>query len=130
MCFYNEYIFACGDYKWGHFRQHCSKESRIGETCGTKLVMNTVNSPEKCNLCQKIETKYRQLRKREERIQRWTRERGPNRAPAPEYAWREVEQLQEQIVSLQQARLNRRQTFDGRTAMEDIEDSKPEIEAQ
>ncbi|KAG4444406.1 hypothetical protein IFR05_000171 [Cadophora sp. M221] len=130
MCFYDQYAFACGDYRWGHFRQHCSKEYRTGETCGMKLVIETIHKSEICRLCQRIETKYAQQRKEEERIQRWTREGGKHWAAATAHTWNNVEKLQGEIVSLLQMRLSRMQTIDGGTAMEDIEDSEPEITAQ
>ena len=74
MCFYDSYMMACGDYKWGHFRQHCSKEYRTGETCGMKLAMNTYRKAEKCKTCDKLDTKRGRLEKEQKRIDRWTRE--------------------------------------------------------
>jgi hypothetical protein len=67
---------ACSCWKWGHFRQHCSKEYRTGETCGMKLVMNRSSLPEKCKICTKIDTKERAVRKEQERIRRWKKESG------------------------------------------------------
>jgi hypothetical protein len=78
MCFYDANEMACKCWKWGHFRQHCSKEYRTGETCGMKLVMNRYNLPEKCKICTKIDTKERAIRKEEERIRRWRKESGRN----------------------------------------------------
>ncbi|KAG9233297.1 hypothetical protein BJ875DRAFT_50690 [Amylocarpus encephaloides] len=74
MCFYDQYQMACGDHRWGHFRQHCSKEYRTGETCGMKLVMNTIPKSEKCKLCVKIDTKRGRVYKEEDRIDRWYKE--------------------------------------------------------
>ena len=74
MCFYDQNIFACGDYKWGNFRQHCNKEYRSGETCGMKLVMQTYPIREKCRICLKIETKQRRIEGELDRIRRWRRE--------------------------------------------------------
>lgn len=74
MCFYDQNIFACGDYKWGNFRQHCNKEYRTGETCGMKLVMQTYPVREKCRICLKIETKQRRIEAELDRIRRWKRE--------------------------------------------------------
>ncbi|KAJ5040878.1 uncharacterized protein L3040_005437 [Drepanopeziza brunnea f. sp. 'multigermtubi'] len=71
MCFYDSYVMACNCGKWGHFRQHCSKEYRTGETCGMKLVMNRYSKPEKCKICTKIDTKQRGIVKEEDKIRRW-----------------------------------------------------------
>jgi len=74
MCFYDQYMMHCGDYKWGHFKQHCSKEYRTGETCGMKLAMNTYRKAEKCKTCEKIDTKRGRLEKEMKRIDRWVKE--------------------------------------------------------
>lgn len=66
--------FECGDWKWGHFRQHCAKEHRMGHTCDMKLIMQTVSVGSKCKLCEKIDTKKRRRSAEVERIQRWQRE--------------------------------------------------------
>lgn len=76
MCFFDQHRFACGDWKWGHFRQHCNKEYRTGETCGMKLVMHTYPVTHKCKLCDKIETKQRRRKAEFERINRWKSEGG------------------------------------------------------
>lgn len=74
MCFFDQHRFACGDWKWGHFRQHCNREYRTGETCGMKLIMQTVPVGQKCKLCDKIETKQRRRSAEVDRIRRWQRE--------------------------------------------------------
>ena len=71
MCFFDQYRFICGDWKWDKFRQHCNREYRIGETCGMKLIMQTICMPTKCKLCEKIETKLRRRAAEVERINRW-----------------------------------------------------------
>ncbi|PMD65716.1 uncharacterized protein K444DRAFT_519446 [Hyaloscypha bicolor E] len=76
MCFYDANEMACQCWKWGHFRQHCAKEYRTGETCGMKLVMNRYKLAEKCKICTKIDTKERSIRKEEDRIRRWRKEHG------------------------------------------------------
>ena len=76
MCFFDQHRFACGDWKWGHFRQHCNREYRTGETCGMKLIMQTVPVGQKCKLCEKIDTKQRRRAAEVERINRWQREGG------------------------------------------------------
>lgn len=74
MCFFDQHRFDCGDWKWGHFRQHCDREHRIGETCGMKLIMTTVPVKQKCKLCEKIDTKIRRRAGEVERINGWQRE--------------------------------------------------------
>jgi septal ring factor EnvC (AmiA/AmiB activator) len=74
MCFFDQHKFQCGDWKWGHFRQHCNREYRTGETCGMKLIMTTVYVSEKCKICDKIATKQRRKAAELERISRWRKE--------------------------------------------------------
>ncbi len=74
MCFYDQSIFTCGDFKWGNVREHCDKEYRTGETCGMKLVMQTFAVSGKCRVCLKIETKQRRIEAEIDRIRRWKRE--------------------------------------------------------
>lgn len=80
MCFFDQHRFQCGDWKWGHFRQHCAKEFRIGETCGMKLIFQTLPVGQKCKLCEKIDTKQRRRAAEVERINRWQREGSKFRA--------------------------------------------------
>ena len=100
MCFFDQYQFECGDYKWGPFRQHCAKEYRTGETCGMKLVMATYSAPGggKCKLCTKLETKYNRKRKEEDRIRRWEREGG--RKASIEQAKQTIYDLEDEINRL------------------------------
>jgi hypothetical protein len=74
MCFFDQHRFTCGDWKWGHFRQHCHRDYRIGETCGMKLVMQIVPVEMNCKLCEKIDTKTRRLAAEVERVHRWEKE--------------------------------------------------------
>lgn len=96
----------CGDYKWGHFRQHCSKEYRTGETCGMKLAMNTYRKPEKCKTCEKIDTKNGRLEKEQKRIDRWVREmqNGISRQASIEASERICETLEYEIRQLESDR--------------------------
>ncbi|KAK7182003.1 hypothetical protein DPSP01_006235 [Paraphaeosphaeria sporulosa] len=80
MCFYDMHRFACGDWKWGNFRQHCAKEYRMGETCGMKLVNHTIHVPQKCKICEKVECKQRKRAAEVDRIHRWQREGNKFRA--------------------------------------------------
>ena len=73
-------MFVCGDWKWGHFRQHCNREYRTGETCGMKLVHAAYQLTTKCKLCEKIETKFRRRQAEVERYSRWQREGGKFKA--------------------------------------------------
>lgn len=99
MCFYDQNRMACDCYKWGHFRQHCSKEYRTGETCGMKLVMQTYQLPDKCKTCLKIDTKKRSIRKEEERIKRWRKE--GNRKASIEKAFDTIDELSRELWSLE-----------------------------
>ncbi|KAF2434203.1 hypothetical protein EJ08DRAFT_646645 [Tothia fuscella] len=74
MCFYEQFRFACGDFKWGNFRQHCQKEYRMGETCGMKLVNETIPQPQKCRMCERADTKLRKRQQESDRITRWQAE--------------------------------------------------------
>ena len=51
-----------------------NREYRTGETCGMKLIMQTVPISTKCKLCEKIDTKIRRRQAEVERISRWKRE--------------------------------------------------------
>jgi hypothetical protein len=98
---------ACGDYKWGHFRQHCSKEYRTGETCGMRLVMQTIEIAEKCRICQKIDTKKRSIRKEEDKIKRWKKETG--RRASIEKAEEDISRLQQEVYNLECERHSKQQ---------------------
>jgi hypothetical protein len=74
MCFFDQQIYQCGDFKWGPFRQHCAKEYRIGETCGMKLVMQNIHVQTKCRMCEKIERKWQRRAAELDRIRRWQQE--------------------------------------------------------
>ncbi|PBP20199.1 hypothetical protein BUE80_DR009085 [Diplocarpon rosae] len=100
---------ACNCGKWGHFRQHCSKEYRTGETCGMKLVMNSYPKAEKCKICTKIDTKQRSIRKEEERIARWRRE--PNRAHSIEKAEDTIKDLSQEVGKLVRERESRQKSL-------------------
>ncbi|TAQ83883.1 hypothetical protein B7494_g7795 [Chlorociboria aeruginascens] len=102
MCFFDQYQYTCGDYKWGHFRAHCTKEYRTGETCGMKLVMATYAAPEggKCKLCIKIETKQNRIRKEEDRIARWSRENPKGRRASIEASEEIIRNLEQEISDI------------------------------
>ncbi|TKA79033.1 hypothetical protein B0A55_03156 [Friedmanniomyces simplex] len=71
MCFYDNYKYQCGDWKWGNFRRHCAAEYRQGETCGLKMVYGTIPIADKCTMCDKIERKQRRFEKHHSDCQRW-----------------------------------------------------------
>lgn len=110
MCFYDQHLIACGDYRWGHFREHCSKEYRPGETCGTKLVMKTIISSEKCKICTKIDTKKNQIKKEEQKILRWKNEHGTRRE-AFERTEYEIKMYGKEIDNLEYERHERRAAY-------------------
>lgn len=113
MCFYDQFQMQCGDHKWGHFRQHCSKEYRTGETCGMKLAMATYLKAEKCKLCGKIDTKNNKLNKEWNNIQRWQKEQqlGTRREASIDAAYHNIQNLQYEIDQLNHERLLAQRTL-------------------
>jgi hypothetical protein len=73
MCFLDQHQYVCGDWKWGHFRQHYAKEYKIGETCGMKLILQTIPTGRRCKLCEKIDIKMKRHAAEVDRIERWQR---------------------------------------------------------
>lgn len=99
MCFYDSYKFSCRDWKWGNFRAHCSKEYRMGETCGLRMIYQTIDREEKCTYCEKIEKKMRRRQKALEDRARWQEE--PHRFKASiEKAAQDIAQLEAEINAL------------------------------
>ncbi|KAI9745141.1 MAG: hypothetical protein M1818_001419 [Claussenomyces sp. TS43310] len=107
MCFFDQQVFACGDYKWGQFRQHCAKEYRTGETCGMKLVMQAQHVRTLCRICEKIEVKLSRLRKEEDKIRRWEKEGANHRKASIEKAEDEIDELNRAIDKLEKERQDR-----------------------
>ncbi|KAH8816019.1 hypothetical protein F5884DRAFT_663946 [Xylogone sp. PMI_703] len=111
MCFFDQFQYECGDHKWGHFRQHCAKEYRTGETCGMKLVMNTILHAGKCKTCEKMETKYKRMRNEQDRIKRWKKE-GSSRKASIAASEETIAHLEQEIRELEwqreQTKLNLR----------------------
>jgi len=98
MCFYNQERYLCTDWKWTDFKGHCNKEYRIGETCGMKLVYQTIDVAKKCSRCTAVDTKLRKREKLVDQITRWQRE---GRCPASvEKAMEDIAVLDEQIKAL------------------------------
>ena len=74
MCYFEQTRWVCGYWKWGNFRQQCTKEYRTGETCGLKLVYDTNYHPTRCKLCDQIDKKERRWNKMMADVERWRRE--------------------------------------------------------
>ena len=110
MCFFDHHVFACGDWKWGHFRQHCNREYRTGETCGMKLVMATYRNGNKCKTCDKIDTKLRRRAAEMERISRWEQE-GSKFSASIDRAYDNIKALDHEIVVLTNERQKRANQF-------------------
>jgi hypothetical protein len=107
MCFFDQTLYRCGDYKWKTFRQHCAKEYRTGETCGMKLIMNCVEDRSKsCKICGLIATKLRRRQKEVERIKRWKSE--GNRKASIGASEDIIDDLDGIIYTLERERLKRR----------------------
>ena len=81
MCYYDQTVFSCGDARWGHFRQHCNREHRTGEKCGTKLVMQTYSVDRKCKRCERLDQIFR--RRQAEAIAVASRRHNIRRLPSP-----------------------------------------------
>lgn len=73
MCWYESHTFDCLDWSWGTFREQCAWETRVGETCGIRLIHSTIRVPKTCAMCLKIERKQRRLKKCLGNIRRWSR---------------------------------------------------------
>lgn len=99
MCYYDNFRYTCGDWKWGNFRQHCQKEYRTGETCGMKMVFQTIQLAETCTMCEKIERKNRRFEKHSSDYQRWSQEPTKFRY-SMEKAYEEMKALREEINQL------------------------------
>ena len=109
MCFYDQRKFQCGDFKWDNFRQHCNREYRTGETCGTKLVMQTLHVRGICKHCEKFETKKRRRAAEIERITRWRKD-GRKFAASIEKSEDSIQTLEREMRGLMNERQMRLQS--------------------
>ncbi|CAF3509335.1 unnamed protein product [Fusarium graminearum] len=109
MCYFDQTRWTCGFWRWGHFRQQCNKEYRMGETCGLKLVYETKDQPEVCKLCSDVEKKQRRYDKMYRDVQRWQRE--GNRNATIERTCGEMDEVLGQIYRMQQEHITRLQTL-------------------
>ncbi|EJP66059.1 uncharacterized protein BBA_05030 [Beauveria bassiana ARSEF 2860] len=98
MCYFEQTLWSCGYWRWGHFRQQCNKEYRMGETCGLKLVYITKNEPDVCKLCHDIEKKQRRYDKMARDVERWQRE--GNRRATIERTCGEMREVADQIHNM------------------------------
>jgi hypothetical protein len=99
MCFYEQYVYQCRDWKWGNFKQHCQAEYRTGETCGMKMIWQSQGLQGNCKTCLKIEAKQRRRAKLVDDHNRWSRE--PHRYGASmEKALRDIKALDNEIMLL------------------------------
>ncbi len=105
MCYFDQTRWTCGYWKWGNFRQQCTKEYRTGETCGLKLVYDTAYSNEPCKLCEQMTKKERRLTKMKNDIQRWTYE--GNRKATIEKTQDDIDDIKVQIERIQKEHLER-----------------------
>ena len=74
MCYFDQQLFTCGDWKWGSIRQLCSKACYVGEGCGLKLIWTSQYVHRKCQICCQIEVKRRRISKLKDKIRRWSLE--------------------------------------------------------
>lgn len=98
MCYYENFRYCCGDWKWGNFRVHCQKEYRMGETCGMKMVHSTTPLADKCSMCEKIERKKRRYEKAQSDYSRWVKD--PQRQASMAKAYDDMKGLHEEIEKL------------------------------
>lgn len=94
MCFYDQAVLACGDFKWSNCRQQCSREYRSGETCGSKLVKQCyADKTTKCKTCLPIDTVTRKRQKEFDNIRAWQRDEksGKKRSTSIEKAYNAIE---------------------------------------
>ncbi|EFQ31381.1 hypothetical protein CGRA01v4_10945 [Colletotrichum graminicola] len=105
MCYFYQTRWACGYWRWGQFKQQCNKEYRTGETCGLKLVFETIMEPDRCKLCYDMDKKHRRLDKMNRDIERWRRE--GNRRATIERTTVEAREVERQIHEMSTSHWNR-----------------------
>jgi septal ring factor EnvC (AmiA/AmiB activator) len=105
MCYYEQTLYTCRDWKWGNMKERCPRQHRMGETCGVKMVdtRNVYRADDQCRTCKDIEIKDRKLNKELQNIARWRKE-GRKFLASIEKAENEVERLQDQIKLLRSNR--------------------------
>ncbi|KAK1675326.1 hypothetical protein BDP55DRAFT_552778 [Colletotrichum godetiae] len=98
MCYFYQTRWVCGYWRWGQFKQQCNKEYRTGETCGLKLVFETITNEDRCKLCYDMDKKYRRLTKMQGDVARWRQE--GNRKATVERTDLEIQLVQGQIQDM------------------------------
>lgn len=103
MCYHDQYQFACGDFKFGHFRRRCNRVSPPGKSCTSKTAHEVFQLQRKCSLCEKIATNRRGQR------QEWDRIEGLESKElvddkAVQYSIGIINQLQREILTLESER--------------------------
>ncbi|KAG5953233.1 hypothetical protein E4U53_006246 [Claviceps sorghi] len=109
MCYFDQTRWSCGYWRWGHFRQQCNKEYRMGETCGLKLVYETKVQGDLCKICHDIDKKERRYEKMYRDVQRWQRE--GNRNATIERTCSEMDDIREQIYRMRGEHLSKLQSL-------------------
>ncbi|KAF5025766.1 hypothetical protein F66182_2099 [Fusarium sp. NRRL 66182] len=120
MCYFEQTRWACGYWRWGHFRQQCNKEYRMGETCGLKLVYETKTEGDVCKLCHDTEKKQRRYDKMYRDVQRWQRE--GNRNATIERTCGEMNDVLGQIYRMKEEHDHRLQSLGQRAGQEIFHD--------
>ena len=103
MCFYDQTVLACGDFKWGNCRQQCAREYRSGETCGLKLVMTCyADNSTKCKTCLRIDTVSRKRQKECDNIRAWEKDEkaGKKRSASIEKAYNAIADYDSELSRL------------------------------
>lgn len=109
MCYYENYVWECQDFKWGNFRQKCHAEYRMGETCGgPKLVYDTYRLQGKCPMCQAIDKKVRRYEKARSDYTRWVND--PQRQASAAKALEDMNALYQDIQKMTADREARKRT--------------------
>lgn len=103
MCFYDQTVFGCGDFKWGNCKQQCPREYRSGETCGMKLVMNSYpDNSTKCKTCLRVDTIMRKREKEVANIRTWQKDEkhGKKRSASIEKAYVAIGEYDAELTKL------------------------------
>ncbi|UQC85930.1 uncharacterized protein CLUP02_11429 [Colletotrichum lupini] len=81
-----------------HHIAHRQAKYRTGETCGLKLVYETITNEDRCKLCYDMDKKYRRLTKMQGDVARWCRE--GNRKATIERTNLEIQEVNRQIQEM------------------------------
>lgn len=109
MCFYDQYQFACGDSKFGHFKRRCHRVNQPGRSCSLKLANEIFQLQKKCSLCNKIAANRHGQQREWDRIDVWQSKEQVN-DKAVQHSISIINQLQHEILTLELERRGRRVT--------------------